>query len=442
VVDPQRDIDDYLAAADRHGLTIERVVETHIHADFLSGHLELAAHTGARISYGSAATLDFDTDPLPDGAHLGLGEVDLEVLHTPGHTPESICLVVREHAGDTGVPYGVLTGDTLFIGDVGRPDLLTAPGRSAEEMARALYRSLRERLLTLPDATTVYPAHGAGSACGKNLSTALSCTIGAQRRDNYALAEMAEDEFVAVVTEGRPAAPAYFSFTSARNRQARPVHDQDAHVPPLPPDAFLHARAGGARVLDTRDPESFASAHLHGAVNIPLGGRFAELAGQVLDARDGIVLCGAPETAREARTRLARIGFDRVLGALAAPVEAVGPARLTTAERVDAGPLAARLAEGAGRVALVDVRGPGEVRDAGTIPGALLLPLPELLARLGELPTGQPLVVLCASGNRSSVAASVLRARGFEATDLRGGFSAWQGPVAGHADATPRDLRS
>ncbi|MGW1553346.1 MBL fold metallo-hydrolase [Streptomyces sp. NPDC002346] len=436
VVDPQRDVNDYISTAERHGLTIERVLETHIHADFLSGHLELAERTGARISYGSAGTLDFDTDPLDDGEHLSLGEVDLEILHTPGHTPESICVVVREHAGDA-IPYGVLTGDTLFIGDVGRPDLLSSRGRSAEDMARALYHSTRERLLTLPDDTRVYPAHGAGSACGKNLSTELSCTIGNQRLGNYALADMAEDEFVSVVTEGQPAAPAYFAFTSVRNRQARPVLNENTPVVPLTPDAFRDARAHGAIVLDTRDPESFASAHLPGAVNVPLGGRFAELAGEVFDAQDSIILCGDPATAREARNRLARIGFDHVLGALTTLVDAVGAEYLTAAVRVEAVGLDDRLVKDADDFELVDVRGRGEVRESGTIPSARLIPLPELVGRLSELPTDQPLTVFCASGNRSSVAASVLRARGFEATDLRGGFSAWRGEVEHPADTTP-----
>nr|WP_051467107.1 MBL fold metallo-hydrolase [Actinomadura oligospora] len=434
VVDPQRDVNEYVAAAERHGLTIERVVETHVHADFLSGHLELAERTGARISYGSSAELDFDVDPLADGEHLGLGEVDLEILHTPGHTPESICVVVRERAGDA-VPYGVLTGDTLFIGDVGRPDLLSSRGRSAGEMARALYRSTRA-LLTLPDATRVYPAHGAGSSCGKNLSADRSSSIGEQRRVNYALADMSEDEFVSAVIEAQPAVPAYFAFTSVRNRQSRAVLDEDAPVASLTLDALLKAaREDGATVLDTRDPESFASGHLPGAVNVPLGGRFAEWAGVVLEAHDEIVLCGDPSAAREARNRLARIGFDRVLGALATPVDAVEAAHLSVGGRVEADVLADRLAGAADDIALVDVRGVGEVRDGGTIPGACHIPLPELLTRLDELPADRPLTVFCAGGNRSSVAVSVLRARGFEAVDLRGGFSAWHGEVARPAGA-------
>ncbi|WP_306319740.1 MULTISPECIES: rhodanese-like domain-containing protein [unclassified Streptomyces] len=425
VVDPQRDVNEYLAAATHHGLTIERVVETHVHADFLSGHLELAERTGARISYGSAADVDFDTDPLDDGAHIGLGSVDLQIVHTPGHTMESVCVVVREHPDDD-IPYGVLTGDTLFIGDVGRPDLLSARGRSAEEMARALYRSTRERLLPLPDATRVFPAHGAGSACGKNLSSEPSSTIGAQRRENYALADMSEDAFVEVVTAGQPAAPAYFPYTSARNREARPVLDEDAPVPTLPLDAALAAVADGALVLDTRAPDPFAAAHLPGAVNVPLGGRFAELCGEVLPAGADLVLCGDPAAAREARNRLARIGYDRVLGALPAEVDALGAEHLTSVARVEPDALADTLGDGA---TVLDVRGPGEIEDTGTVPGARTIPLPELVARVDELTPERPLVVLCASGNRSSVAASVLRARGFDADDLRGGFAAWHGPV-------------
>ncbi|MET8472310.1 MBL fold metallo-hydrolase [Streptomyces sp. NPDC006422] len=432
VVDPRRDVNDCLAAAERHGLTVERVIETHVHADFLSGHLELAARTGAVISYGDAAEVDFAVDPLADGRHLCLGEVDLEILHTPGHTLESVCVVVREHADDP-VPYGVLTGDTLFIGDVGRPDLLGARGRSAEEMARALYRSTRERLLTLPDETRVFPAHGAGSACGKNLSAALSSTIGEQRRTNYALAELSEEAFVEVVTAGQPAAPAYFPYTSARNREARAVLDEDAPIPALAPDDLRRARAGGALVLDTRAPDLFAAAHLPGAVNVPLGGRFAELCGEVLPAGADLVLCADADTAREARNRLARIGYDRVLGALPADgAHEYEP--LTSTPRVEAAALAERLTEEAGTFTVLDVRGPGEIRDTGTVPGALTIPLPELVARADELPRDRDIVVVCASGNRSSVAASVLRARGLDADDLRGGFAAWRGPVEHPAD--------
>ena len=216
VVDPQRDISEYLADAEANGLTIERVIETHFHADFLSGHLEFAA-TGAVISYGSVAKPDFEIDPLEDGQVLSLGEVTLEIRHTPGHTPESISIVVRPQPD--AEPWAVLTGDTLFIGDVGRPDLMTSVGRTADSLAHDLHESLQTKLLTLPDATLVYPAHGAGSACGKHMSAAPSSTIGEQRATNYALAPMTEEQFVAAVTEGQSVAPLYFAFAADANRQ-------------------------------------------------------------------------------------------------------------------------------------------------------------------------------------------------------------------------------
>ncbi|MCX6463662.1 MAG: rhodanese-like domain-containing protein [Pseudonocardiales bacterium] len=421
VVDPRRDVGGYLADARAHGLRIERVLETHVHADFLSGHLELAAATGARIAYGSAARVEFDIDRLADGQRLSLGEVELEIRHTPGHTPESICVVVRAAAGDE-VPFGVLTGDTLFIGDVGRPDLLGADGWSADALARALFRSTREKLLTLPDATGVYPAHGAGSACGKNLSTETSSTIGEQRRANYALAPMSEGAFVAAVCEGQSTAPAYFAYASARNRQRRPTLDETRPVPALSAAEALAARARGAVLLDTRDPGDFAAGHVRGSVNVGLGGRFAETAGQVLAAGDDVVLVADPGTETEARDRLALIGFDRVLGhltggAAGAPAEHLTPAGRLTAAQVAAAPP---------DVQLVDVRGPGEVRAAGTVPGAELVPLPELVARASRFDPARPTIVFCAGGYRSSVAASALRARGFaDVSDLIGGFAAW-----------------
>lgn len=415
VVDPKRDIAQYLADAAEAGLRIERVIETHVHADFLSGHLELAAATGAVISFGPAADVEFPIERLADGQRLSLGDVELEVLHTPGHTPESICVVV--HAGGT-VPYGVLTGDTLFIGDVGRPDLLGGAGWSAGRLARALYRSTRERLLTLPDETRVYPAHGAGSACGKNLSTETSSTIGEQRRGNYALAPMSEDDFVHAVLEGQSTAPMYFAHASHRNREAHAILDETTAVAAL---AFGELPAA-ATVLDTRDPADFAAGHLAGSVNVGLGGRFAEMTGEVLGAEDDIVLVTDPGAEREARNRLARIGFDRVLGYLDGGVAAVPADRLRAASRLTAGQLRGLRAD----VQVVDVRGPGETRASGSVPGALLVPLPELVARVGELRPDAPTVVLCAGGYRSSIAASVLRARGFtDVSDLLGGFGAW-----------------
>src|SRR5208283_5792678 len=243
VVDPRRDVDDYLGEAAEHGLRIERVIETHIHADFLSGHLELAAATGALVSFGEGADVEFPIEPLRDGQRISLGKVTLEILATPGHTPESICIVVYEHADDE-FPYGVLTGDTLFVGDVGRPDLFVASGLSADALAQTLYGSLQNKLLKLPDTTRVFPAHGGGSSCGKQLSSETSSTIGEQRQTNYALKTIDVDQFVAAVTKGQSVRPRYFEFAAHRNRELRPLLDEN----PLPlldiDDVCKHAQTG------------------------------------------------------------------------------------------------------------------------------------------------------------------------------------------------------
>ncbi len=453
VVDPQRDISQYLADADAAGLRIERVIETHFHADFLSGHLELAEATGAAISYGAAATgrVEFPIEPLADRQRLALGPpggdgVELEVLATPGHTPESISVVVREQSSDA-VPFGVLTGDTLFIGDVGRPDLLSSGGSSddaagsagdgvaADTLARHLYRSLRDRLLALPDATRVFPAHGAGSACGKHLSTETESTIGEQRRTNYALQPMDEDAFVATVTDGQPAVPLYFAFAADRNRRDHDTLHEDDPVPGLDLDAVLRAQADGAVVVDSRDPADFAAGHLRGAINVGLGGRFAEYVGEVVRPGTPIVLITEPGHEQEARVRLGRIGFDAVLGALDRPLAALAarPDVVVQASRLPVDELSSRLAT-VPDLQVLDVRGPGEVEADGMVPGVHHVPLAALLDTLdrpddrrGErLDPAAPLVVLCASGYRSSIAASLLRARGFaDVSDLLGGFSAW-----------------
>src|SRR5690348_11492382 len=274
VVDPRRDVGVYLEEAAARGLSIERVIETHVHADFVGGHVELAARAGAVIAYGTGADVAFPVEYLHDGQRLSLGDVHLEILATPGHTPESICIAVYEHADDQ-VPYGVLTGDTLFVGDVGRPDLLASAGAdlSAEALARRLYRSLHGKLLVLPDATRVYPAHGAGSACGKALSTETTSTIGEQRRTNYALQDMSEDAFVAAVIEGQPTRPRYFAFDARAYREAHPLLDE--HPPELLDlDEVTARRDAGAVLLDAREPADFAVAHLAEAVNIGLQGRF------------------------------------------------------------------------------------------------------------------------------------------------------------------------
>ena len=427
VVDPQRDVAEYLADAESHGLTITQVIETHFHADFLSGHLELAAATGASIGYGSAAAgrAEFPIVTFSNGDQIALGHVVLEILETPGHTPESISIVVRPD-GPGSAPYGVLTGDTLFIGDVGRPDLLASVGVTAEQLARQLYHSLHDKLLTLPDSTKVFPAHGAGSACGKNLSTETVSTIGEQRRMNYALAPMSEDQFVEAVTQGQSPAPLYFPFAANLNRLDRELLAEDMSVPLLTLDEVLAHQAGGAVLLDGRTDAEFAAGHLRGAVNVGLGGRFAEYAGEVMRPDTPIVLVTLPGHEAEARVRLARIGFDRVVGALADPVAAMQahPELVSVSSRLAAGVLARRVRELEGLV-LVDVRNPGEV-ELGSIPGAVHVALPSLLDRMSELDPSAPTVVFCAGGYRSSIAASLLKAHGFtDVSDLLGGYTAW-----------------
>ncbi len=424
VVDPQRDVEQYLDDARKHGLQIERVLETHVHADFLSGHLELSAATGAPISYGDVADVEFAIEPLADGQVLDLGSVSLEIRHTPGHTPESVCIVVRDVPG--AEPWGVLTGDTLFIGDVGRPDLLSSSGWTAPDLARQLYRSLHGQLLTLPDTTRVFPAHGAGSSCGKALSEATSSTIGEQRATNYALRPMAEDDFVEVVTQGQAVAPLYFAFASDANRHHHELLDD--HEPPvaLDVDDVLRLRRDGAAMVDGRAPDVFASGHLAGSLNVGLDGRFAEYTGDVVRAGQPIVVITDAGRETEARVRLARIGFDNVAGYLPGieRVLAQRPDLAASATRLPATDLAAWSAEEPA-LQIVDVRNPGEL-DAGVVSGARHIALAALIYRMGELDATTPTVVYCASGYRSSIAASALRGNGFTTVaDVLGGFEAW-----------------
>ncbi len=425
VVDPRRDVDEYVRDAEADGFTIELVIETHFHADFLSGHLELAAATGAEIGFSSVAKPEFATRALEDGERYSLGEVELEFRHTPGHTPESLSIVVYEHAGDE-IPYGVLTGDTLFIGDVGRPDLLASIGFTRDELADQLYDSLHGKLLTLPDETRVYPAHGAGSACGKNLSTETWSTMGEQRNVNYALLAPDKATFIELVTEGQPPAPEYFLYDAVLNRQDRQLLDETAMPEALDVETFDRLVAGGAMIVDGRDPETFAAGHLAGSVNVGLNGRYAEFAGSVVPSDVDIVLVVDEGFELEAKNRLARIGFDRVVGYLQHPlaVMAASPGRVRRASRLTAVEYEERKDSIEG-LQLVDIRNPGEIA-LGTIDGAIELPVGQLPGRIDELDPARPTVVFCAGGYRSSVGASVLRQAGFEdVSDIIGGYGAW-----------------
>lgn len=426
VVDPQRDVSEYIADAKELGMTIELVIETHFHADFLSGHLELAEATGAKIVYSSVAQPEFDFMPVADGERYSLGDVQLEFLHTPGHTPESLSIVLYEHADDT-VPFGVLTGDTLFIGDVGRPDLLASIGFTRDELADKLYDSLHNKLMPLPDATKVYPAHGAGSACGKNLSTELWSTMGEQRKTNYALRASSKAKFVELVTEGQPPAPGYFVYNAILNRKGRELLDETEMPTSMSYDDVKAAVANGAVLVDGRTPEEFATGHLRGAINIGLEGRYAEFAGSVITPDIDLILLDEPGRELEGKNRLARIGFDRVIGYLAEPYQVMLAHRddVQVASRLTGPAFDQRAAEVA-ELQIVDVRNPGEA-EAGMVPGAVNIPVGQLPDRLGELDPARPTVVYCAGGYRSSVAASLLRQRGFaDVSDILGGYNAWE----------------
>jgi hydroxyacylglutathione hydrolase len=277
VVDPRRDVAEYLADAEAQNLRIVGVINTHFHADFLAGHLELADATGAWIGYGRHADAEYPIRHLADGKRITLGDVTLEIMETPGHTPESISILVSARAADT-VPYGVLTGDALFIGDVGRPDLLASTGHTADELGRLLHASIH-RLMALPDEVRIFPAHGAGSACGKNLSTQRWSTIGSQRIGNYACQPMDEAKFVALVAAGQPPKPDYFAYDAALNRKTHRVLDRTPKLRPLDLPDVLALERDGAIVIDARDPQEFATGHLTRSLNVPADGRFAETAG-------------------------------------------------------------------------------------------------------------------------------------------------------------------
>jgi len=430
VVDPQRDIDQYIAFAAEHDLRIAHVFLTHFHADFIAGHLELRDRTGATIYLGAAAKAEYQFTPLHDGDVVELGRVRLKVLETPGHTAESISLLVYDLDRSAADPQAVLTGDTLFIGDVGRPDLRVALGWSASDLGGLLYDSLRQKLLPLPDATQVYPAHGAGSLCGKALSKETVSTMGEQRRSNYALQPMGKAAFVELVTADQPDAPSYFTYDAVLNSKERPTLDQTLErVNPLALDQLLALQEVGAQILDTRDPAEFAAAHLAGSVNIGLRGQYATWAGTVLNREHPIVIIADPGHEHEAATRLGRIGFDHVVGYLAGGLVSLEsrPDLTRTTERLSA-QVASERASGSPEKAalLVDVRAPGE-RKQKRIEASVSIPLNHLGERLSELPADRPLIVHCAGGYRSSIAASLLQREGFDrVSEIAGGITAWE----------------
>lgn len=429
VIDPQRDVDQYIADSEEMGRGIEHVFLTHLHADFIAGHLELRDRTGATIYLGARATADYPFKPMADGASLQLGGVRLQVLETPGHSPESISIIVYD--GDHGdAPYAALTGDTLFIGDVGRPDLRASLGWRAEQLAGMLFDSLHDKLLPLPDETLVYPAHGAGSLCGKNLSTDTVSSIGVQRQYNYALQPMSRERFIELVTADQPDTPAYFAYDAMLNARQRPTLDValERELRPLSLWQLPELLDGGAQLLDTREGAEFEAAHVRGAVNIGLGGSYATWCGTLLDQTRPVVLIAEPGREFEAATRLGRIGFDNVEGYLAGGMQQLeqSPQLVERIERITA-PLLAEQLSSSEPPSLIDVRTAREWNE-GHIEGAANVPLSQLADRIDEIPSDGPLVVYCSSGYRSAIASSLLRRAGLqeEVTDLVGGLGAWE----------------
>jgi hydroxyacylglutathione hydrolase len=428
VVDPQRDVDQYLAFAGEHDLQIRHVFLTHFHADFVAGHLELRDRTGATIYLGAAAKAEYAFTPLEDGESVEFGRVRLQALATPGHTPESISILVFDLDRSATEPHGVLTGDTLFVGDVGRPDLRAALGWSAADLGALLYDSLRTKLLPLPDSSLVYPAHGAGSLCGKAIGKETVSTIGEQRRSNYALQPMSKAKFLDIVTADQPDAPPYFTFDAVLNSRERPTLEESLarELNPMTLEQVLAHKAAGGQILDTRDPVEFAAAHLAGSINIGLGGQYATWAGTVLSRERPIVIVADPGGENESAVRLGRIGFDHVVGYLKDGLRSLEsrPDLTETTERLSAPVAAERLNSGAPVV--VDVRTPRE-RDEKRVAGSINIPLNHLNERLQELPRDRPLLVYCAGGYRSSIATSLLKRQGFEnVSELAGGMTAWE----------------
>ena len=429
VVDPQRDIDQYLAFAAEHGLQIRHVFLTHFHADFVAGHLELRDRAGATVYLGAAAKAEYAFTPLGDGEGIEFGGVRLQALATPGHTAESISILVFDLARSRTAPHAVLTGDTLFVGDVGRPDLRVALGWSATELGGMLYDSLRAKLLALPDESLVYPAHGAGSLCGKALGKETVSTIGEQRRANYALQPMTKERFVELVTADQPDAPPYFTYDAVLNSREHERLDDalERELTPLTLDDVLKRQAEGSQVLDTREPEEFAAAHLAGSINIGLGGRYATWAGTLLRHDRPIVVIASPGREEEAALRLGRIGFENVIGYLKGGLESLDarPDLVRQTDRLNAGVAEARL-RGADPPVALDVRAPGE-RAQGHIEPSVAIPLGHLVARVGDLPKDRPVLVYCAAGYRSSIAASLLRLHGIDdVAEIAGGMTAWE----------------
>lgn len=437
VVDPQRDVEIYLEEAAKHGLKITHVIETHLHADFVSGHRELAARSGAKIYIGARAGAKFPHVAVHEGDEVRFGRCVLRFLETPGHTPESMCVLVTD-LEKSSEPWAVLTGDTLFIGDVGRPDL--SPEHTPQQLAGLLYDSLHGKLLALPDSVEVYPAHGAGSLCGRNISPERRSTIGKERQINYALRPMSRDEFICLLTVDLPVRPEYFARDADINRVGAAALSELPELPAFSPQQVQAKQAEGAIVLDTRPAAQFGAAHVPGAVHIGLSGQYASWAASLIGLDRPIVLVAEdPERLEESRMRLARVGIEKVAGYLRDGVLAWEKAGLPLEQvpQISVHDLHRELAENAGQLQLLDVRRQMEWQ-AGHVGQAWHRPLDAMRLCLGEaqeidpkvledLNPAKPVAIHCKSGYRSSIACSLLQRAGFRnVMNVVGGFDAWQ----------------
>ena len=426
VIDPQRDVDIYLRAAAANGWKITHIIETHIHADFVSGHRELAEHSGAQIYLGAGSGAEFAHIAVQEGDRIDFGECCLRILQTPGHTVESICILMQDRSQPER-PAVVFTGDTLFIGDVGRPDLSAT--HTPQQLAAALFQSLHEKLLVLPDETEIYPAHGAGSLCGRNMSSESLSTIGRQRETNYALRARNQEEFVSLLTDNLAPAPKYFSREVDLNRKGAGSVSQLPMLAPVPAAEALRLQREGAVVLDTRPLVSFAAGHVPGSIHIALTGQFASWAARIIGLDTSLIIVGEDhESVRESQTRLARVSMESIDGYLEDGIAGWTKVslELDSIPQIAVTDLADMLHREPHGIAVLDVREVSEL-ETGTIDNSVHLPLGKLNVRTGELNSEKLIAVLCRSGYRSSIATSILRHAGVrEVVNVTGGFDAWK----------------
>jgi glyoxylase-like metal-dependent hydrolase (beta-lactamase superfamily II)/rhodanese-related sulfurtransferase len=425
IIDPRRDIDIYVEDARQHGFEIKHVILTHFHADFIAGHIELRDKVGARIYLGARAKAEFDFEPLGDGSVIEFGDVRLESMETPGHTPEGITLLAFDKTTDPKNPHAIFTGDTLFLGDVGRPDLFASIGVTAHELAEMLYDSLQNKLLKLPDKTLVYPAHGAGSMCGKALSDEAVSTLGEQRLYNYALQPMTKEDFINMVAADQPEAPGYFSYDASLNQQERPNLDESMKesMKTLDLNTVLSLQKNGSQVVDVREAADFAGAHFRGSINIGIDGRFATWAGTMLNKDLPLIIIAEANRVEETVMRLGRIGFHNVKGYLKDGMESLKDRTdlIANTQRISI----AAIDELEGETTIIDIRNQNEW-EGGHIEDSVNIPLNHLADRIAEVPKSGHVIVHCQGGYRSMIAASLLEKEGSNNVfDLVGGYQAW-----------------